>query len=63
MGAALSSSFSPTGNETVLHRFQLTDGCGPLGNLLAYKGNLYGTGSGGGVNGASSLGVVFQLRP
>jgi uncharacterized repeat protein (TIGR03803 family) len=62
-GCGVVFKLTPSGYETVLHSFQLTDGCGPLGNLLADKGYLYGTASGGGVDGASSLGVVFQLQP
>ena len=62
-GCGVVFKLTPSGYETVLHSFQLTDGCGPLGNLLVNKGYLYGTASGGGVDGAASLGVVFQLRP
>ena len=62
-GCGVIFKLTPSGYETVLHSFELTDGCGPLGNLLVYKGYLYGTATGGGVNGASSLGVVFQLQP
>jgi uncharacterized repeat protein (TIGR03803 family) len=62
-GCGVVFKLTPTGYATVLHSFQLTDGCGPLANLLTYNGYLYGTTGGGGVNGASSFGVVFQLQP
>jgi uncharacterized repeat protein (TIGR03803 family) len=58
-GCGVVFKLSPSGFETVLHSFQLADGCGPLGSLLSYKGSLYGTAGGG----ASSVGVVFQLQP
>ena len=54
---------TPTGTETVLHRFcswrQCSDGCFPwAGLILDKKGNLYGTTTGGVYSG-----VVFKLTP
>ncbi len=51
---------SPTGHETVLHRFQGSpDGMFPFGSLVRDSaGNLYGTTTGGGAYG---LGTVFKL--
>jgi uncharacterized repeat protein (TIGR03803 family) len=55
---------SPAGSgyaETVLHRFEISDGELPYGNLMAgEKGALYGTTSLGGSIGA---GTVFKLAP
>jgi uncharacterized repeat protein (TIGR03803 family) len=58
-GCGVVFKLGPTGFETVLHSFQLTDGCGPIGSLLSYKGSLYGTAGGG----SSGLGIVFNLLP
>jgi uncharacterized repeat protein (TIGR03803 family) len=62
-GCGVVFKLTPTGYKTVLHSFQFTDGCAPFGNLLIYKGYLYGTTGGGGINGSSSFGVAFQLQP
>jgi uncharacterized repeat protein (TIGR03803 family) len=49
------------GNETVLHRFGVTDGAYPIGALVMdTEGNLYGTTSGGG---SHLLGTIFKLDP
>jgi uncharacterized repeat protein (TIGR03803 family) len=46
---------------TLLHDFDLTDGCGPQAPLvLGRDGNFYGVTGGGGT---SNLGVVFQCTP
>jgi uncharacterized repeat protein (TIGR03803 family) len=58
-GCGVVFKLSPTAFETVLHSFQLTDGCGPIGSLLSYKGSLYGTAGGG----SSGVGIVFKLVP
>lgn len=51
----------PSGNETVLHSFQGTDGDAPYGGLIRdWTGNLYGTTSAGGSYGS---GTVFKLDP
>jgi uncharacterized repeat protein (TIGR03803 family) len=53
-----------TWRETVLHRFNGSDGSSPAGNLVLDKaGNLYGTTEYGGSKGCSNLGcgVVFEL--
>src|SRR5258708_7184358 len=48
-------------SETVLHRFDSTDGAFPdAGLILDTAGNLYGTTSNGG---ASNNGTVFELSP
>jgi uncharacterized repeat protein (TIGR03803 family) len=52
---------TPTGQETVLHTFKSSDGCNPLGGLVAdSKGNLYGITLAGG---ASLVGTVFTISP
>jgi uncharacterized repeat protein (TIGR03803 family) len=52
---------SPNDAETVLHRFDRSDGGWPeYGLVLDEMGNLYGTTSGGGANG---FGTVFELNP
>lgn len=49
----------PAGHVSVLHNFSDgDDGAYPSGVILDSKGNLYGTGSAGGVSGA---GVIFKL--
>ena len=49
---------TPTGTETVLHRFNGYDGAGPQAGLIAdAAGNLYGTTKYGGIN----YGTVFKL--
>jgi uncharacterized repeat protein (TIGR03803 family) len=67
-GCGVVFKLDPAGNETVLYTFTGgTDGALP-GNLLHYKGSLYGTtGSGGDTscNSSSSppgCGVVFKLH-
>jgi uncharacterized repeat protein (TIGR03803 family) len=53
---------SPTGTETVLHRFTGGTGLGdPSGLVLDLAGNLYGTTNGNGSGGSGSNGGVFQL--
>jgi uncharacterized repeat protein (TIGR03803 family) len=63
---------SPTGAETVLHSFtvsNLADGYIPAAGLIwDANGNLYGTTSQGGnvvdrCNGATGCGIVFELKP
>jgi uncharacterized repeat protein (TIGR03803 family) len=51
---------TPSGAETVLHSFDLngTDGAYPVGGVVLYKGNLYGTTEYGG---AFVDGTVFEL--
>ncbi len=52
---------TPSGKGTVLHTFTGTpDGSEPVGDLLAYGGNLYGTTSKGG---AYDGGTVFKITP
>jgi len=49
--------------ETLLYTFNGADGCSPVGGLIFdASGNLYGTTSGGGVNGYG-YGTVFELSP
>jgi uncharacterized repeat protein (TIGR03803 family) len=45
------------GKETVIHHFRGDDGAEPLGTLIAYMGDLYGTAGYGGANGD---GTVFR---
>lgn len=50
-----------SGGFTLLHDFNLTDGCNPqAGLVLGTDGNFYGVTSGGGTSG---FGVVFQVTP
>lgn len=51
---------TPSGTETILHSFDLngTDGAYPIGRLVMYRGNLYGTTFSGGTYGD---GTVFKL--
>ena len=49
-----------TGQETVLHSFNQTDGAYPIGGVnLDSSGNLYGTASSVGMYG---YGAVFKIR-
>jgi len=62
-GCGLIFKLSPSGNETVLHSFQGTDGGTPYGaTLLSNKGYLYGTTLSGGI-GRYPFGVAFKLLP
>jgi len=64
IGCGVVFKLSPSGNETVLHKFQSTDGDGPFGGLLFNQGYLYGTAvGGGGVIHSSAAGVAFRLLP
>jgi uncharacterized repeat protein (TIGR03803 family) len=51
---------SRTGSETVLHRFDGSDGANPVGGNLRFyeQGNLYGVASGGG---ATGNGTLFEI--
>ena len=53
---------TPSGTETVLHSFDVngTDGAYPVGSLVMYKGNLYGTTIEGGTDNID--GTVFELK-
>src|SRR5579863_265185 len=52
---------TPSGKETVLHTFTGSpDGSEPVGDLMEYGGNLYGTTSDGGSYGG---GTVFKITP
>src|SRR5450631_3342030 len=51
-----------TGKETVLHTFSGTDGAGPIGSLMPYGENLYGTTSSFGEFGYLFDGTVFMLN-
>ncbi len=52
---------TPSGNFTLLHQFDVTDGYAPTGPLVqGTDGNFYGTTSGGGANGQ---GEVFKITP
>ncbi len=50
-------SVSTSGSETVLHRFQVSDGIGPRGGLLDVNGTLYGTASGNNI----FAGTVYKI--
>lgn len=66
-GCGVVFKISPSGHETVLHRFGgKADGGQPLAGLtIDSSGNLYGTTAGGGLNGcnywAVGCGVVFKI--
>jgi uncharacterized repeat protein (TIGR03803 family) len=57
----------PSGQETVLHTFELSDGANPASALLMDSaGNLYGTTDNGGnlaCEGGQGCGVIFELSP
>lgn len=57
----------PSGNETVLHTFDNTDGATPIGSLtMDTAGNLYGTTTAGGLTSQlapQGQGVVFKITP
>jgi uncharacterized repeat protein (TIGR03803 family) len=60
-GFGLVFKMDPSGNETVLHSFNHTDGQAPeAGVILDAAGNMYGTTCCGG---AFNQGVVFELDP
>ena len=61
-GCGVVFKLSPTGAETVLHRFNGADGASPYAGFLVLDtaGNLYGTTNAGG---AHNQGVVFKLSP
>jgi len=50
----------PDGRETILYRFNGTDGAQPLSALIGVRGTLYGTTFGGG---SHDSGTVFQITP
>jgi len=62
-GCGVVFKLSPSGEETVLHSFQFTDGDIPSGTLLLHKGYLYGTAAVGGHANPAYDGTVFRLRP
>ena len=55
-------SITPSGQETILHDFAASgsDGCSPLGGLVALNGTLYGTTV---TNGLHYTGTVFAYTP
>lgn len=60
-GCGLVFKIDPSGHETVLHRFNGSDGQAPYDELVrGTGGNLYGTTWSGG---SAGLGVVFRLDP
>ncbi len=59
-GCGVVFKLSPAGREVVLHTLDSLDGAGPVGNLLPYKGYLYGTTTEGGGFGD---GEVFRVQP
>jgi hypothetical protein len=62
----LSPTVSGSWTESVLHRFQFTDGAGPGSLIQDARGNLFGvTGDGGIQNGNcySGCGTIFRLSP
>jgi uncharacterized repeat protein (TIGR03803 family) len=70
IGCGVVFKLDPSGRETVLHTFRLTDGASPLAGLVQdASGNLYGTTQQGGNTssscpaGAGGCGVVFELDP
>ncbi|HEY3778806.1 MAG TPA: choice-of-anchor tandem repeat GloVer-containing protein [Rhizomicrobium sp.] len=64
-GCGIVFKLAPDGSETVLHRFQGSDGADPDSSLtLDADGNLYGTTfHGGSRNCGQGCGVVFKLTP
>jgi len=56
----LTPSSAGTWTETIIHDFQGTDGGLPIGNLLPFRGNLYGTTEAGGTG---EVGVAYELSP
>jgi len=60
-GCGVVFKLDPTGNLTILHKFDGLDGAVPQGSLIGdAAGNLYGTTNAGG---AAGLGTVFKLDP
>jgi len=58
--ATICRSVSCPWTETVIHRFDSSDGAVPVGDIIFdQSGNIYGTTSSGGTN---NLGTVFQLN-
>ncbi|MFZ0362569.1 MAG: choice-of-anchor tandem repeat GloVer-containing protein [Candidatus Cybelea sp.] len=60
VGCGTVFKLTASGKETVLHRFNLTDGFMPQTNLIEYGGAIYGTTSFGGADGN---GTVFAITP
>jgi uncharacterized repeat protein (TIGR03803 family) len=62
-GCGVIFKLDASGNYTVLHNFDGTDGANPIGSLWRdAAGNFYGTTPSGG-SGACTCGVVFKLTP
>src|SRR4029077_12076035 len=59
-GCGLVFKLNPTGKYAVLHRFNETDGGGPLDLLLGAGGSLYGTTNVGGIY-KNNAGIVYKL--
>jgi uncharacterized repeat protein (TIGR03803 family) len=58
-GCGVVFKLAPDGTETVLHRFDYSDGAYPYGGVvLSKKGSLYGTTQAGGAN---NQGTIFEL--
>ncbi|MBZ5572199.1 MAG: hypothetical protein LAO09_10020 [Acidobacteriia bacterium] len=55
---------TPSGDTTLLHTFNFTDGEQPFDGLtLGVDGNFYGTTSDRGINGFYSYGTIFKMTP
>lgn len=60
-GCGIVFSLTPSGTETVLHRFGSTDGAFPEGSLAVMNGVLYGTTSSGGTtSGGGNCSAYYQ---
>jgi uncharacterized repeat protein (TIGR03803 family) len=63
-GQGVVFSVTPSGVETVLHKFGGgSDGINPIAGLVALNGTLYGTTYEGGANGVNGGGTVFAITP
>lgn len=56
IGCGVVFKLDPSGAETVLHAFDITDGSIPLGAIAAYNGYIYGTTVSG-----SASGVIYKV--
>ena len=58
VGCGIIFRLAPDGSETILHKFEYSEGAFPNAVIMDGEGDFYGTTSGGGAEG---YGAVFEL--